>query len=257
MCYDVKFLTQKKIKYAKRKGTSPEEIKDLEDKLINLTARKEPQYRVSGFQHPQLLVFTAKEENDPHLFSWGLVPGWIKDKERASDIQNKTINARVETIFEKASFRTYAGVNHCLIMVDGFYEHYHYNKVAYPYYIFHPNESPMVFAGLWSVWKGGDGKPFYSVTIVTTKAKGIMTKIHNNPKLKESRMPLMLSNGNEKEWLYNVKTKKEVDDFVTLKQGYVLDARPVYFIRGSKSLGNVPEASVEYFYPELNLNSLF
>lgn len=257
MCYNVKFLTQKKIKYAKRNGASPEEIKELEDKLVKLTGGKEPQYCVSGFQHPQLLVFTAQEDKGPYLFSWGLIPGWIKNKEKASEIQNKTINARIESIFEKPSYKYSAGVNHCLIMVDGFYEYYHYKNVAYPYYIFHPDEEPMVFAGLWSEWAGYDNNPFYSVTIVTTKAKGIMTKIHNNPKMKESRMPMILSKENEHDWLFNVKTKKDVDDFAFVNQKFELNAYPVFFIRGKKSLGNVPEASSQYLYPELNFITLF
>ncbi len=257
MCYDVKFLTQKKIKYAKRKGASPEEVKELEEKLIKLTGGKEPQFCVSGFKHPQLLVFIDPQNNDPHLFSWGLIPDWIRNREDASEIQNKTLNARVESIFEKPSFRGSAGKKHCLIMVDGFYEHYHYKNLAYPYYIFHPNEEPMVFAGLWSEWQGEDGNPFFSASIVTTKAKGIMSKIHNNPRLKESRMPLILSQKNEQDWLRNVNRKEDVDDFVSENPYFDLRAHPVCFIRGKKSLGNVSKASDRYFYPELNLNTLF
>ena len=49
---------------------------------------------------------------------WGLVPSWAKD----ISIGNQMINARAETITQKASFKNAFKKRRCLIVADGFYE---------------------------------------------------------------------------------------------------------------------------------------
>src|SRR3954469_14597119 len=49
---------------------------------------------------------------------WGLVPSWAKDPA----VGNKMINARAETVTEKASFRNAFKKRRCLVVADGFYE---------------------------------------------------------------------------------------------------------------------------------------
>ncbi len=257
MCYDVKFLTQKKLKYAKRRGGSPEEIKEIENKLEEIKGKAEPKFCVSGFSHPEILVFTNKKAYTPELFHWGLIPYWVRGNDAASKIQNITINARVETLFEKPSFKFSVQNKRCLVMVDGFYEHYYFRNKAYPHYIFHEGQEPMVMAGLWDSWRNSDGEFVSSVTIVTKKAAGIMKKIHNNPKLKEGRMPLILNNENQNDWLFNVNSEKELKNFTDNSPMIELFAHPVCFIRGKKSLGNVSAASDFFSYPELSSGLLF
>lgn len=69
----------------------------------------------NGFSHPQMTVITAKEPKATTLYHWGLIPHWAKDK----DIRRYTLNAKVETMAEKPSFRS---AKRCLIVTDGFYE---------------------------------------------------------------------------------------------------------------------------------------
>lgn len=49
---------------------------------------------------------------------WGLVPGWAK----SPDVGVKMINARAETVHEKASFRRPFAARRCLLPADGYYE---------------------------------------------------------------------------------------------------------------------------------------
>lgn len=63
-----------------------------------------------------------------------------------------------------------------------------------------PNDVPFAFAGLWSEWLGkSKDEPVYTYTVLTTEANELMRKIHNTKK----RMPIIISNGNETDWLIN------------------------------------------------------
>ena len=53
-----------------------------------------------------------------HFYRWGLIPHWAKD----AKIGYKMINARSETILEKASFKGPMKNQRCLVWGDGFYE---------------------------------------------------------------------------------------------------------------------------------------
>ena len=52
------------------------------------------------------------------LAAWGLIPSWAKDSSR----QVNAINARVETISEKPTFREAFKSRRCLVPVTGYYE---------------------------------------------------------------------------------------------------------------------------------------
>jgi len=197
MCYNLKFLLEQALKRANyyQEETDIEYIrKELE--------QFEELYQVSGFSHPEIIIYTNETPYHPELFIWGLIPHWVKNENDAKSIWNKTLNARGETIFEKPSFRDAAKHKRCLIPVTGFYEHHYYKGKAYPFYISNKEDKPLTLAGLWSEWTNKEtGEIVKSCSIVTTKANPMMVKIHNNPKLAESRMPVILPEAFEDEWL--------------------------------------------------------
>ena len=120
---------------------------------------------------------------------WGLVPSWAKDKSIGASL----INARSESLAEKPSFRAAFKKRRCLVVGDGFYEWQAHGKKKQPYYI-HPKQGgPLVFAGLWEVWKG-ESPPLESCTIVTTEAQGAMCELHH-------RTPVILGEGDYSDWL--------------------------------------------------------
>lgn len=71
----------------------------------------------NAFQHPQTPIITNKKNQSIQLYHWGLIPYWAKDEQ----IKKYTLNARIETIYQKPSFRNSVN-NRCLILADGFYE---------------------------------------------------------------------------------------------------------------------------------------
>ena len=150
----------------------------------------------SGFAFPLVPVVTNKEMDSIHLYHWGLIPHWAKDKE----LRKNTLNARIETIEEKPSFRSYVK-NRCLVLIDGFYEYQWQDpkgKVKKPFLMTMPDGEPFALGGLFSVWTDRvTGELVPTFTILTTEANEQMAIIHNTKK----RMPLILTKENEREWL--------------------------------------------------------
>ncbi|SMG15671.1 Putative SOS response-associated peptidase YedK [Marivirga sericea] len=237
MCYDISSFIQKKKKYTQR---HPDKNMSALENLFNEKGEPvQPIFHTTGFDHPKLAVITNKNPDEFTLFQWGLIPFWTKDSEQAEDIQNKTINARGESIFEKPAFRKAAADRRCIIMVDGFFEHQHQKKQLIPYYISLKDQSPISLAGIWEEWENpDDGQKISTVSVVTTTANSLMAEIHNNPKLKEPRMPLILHQELESEWLLDMKDKISEEQVKALIQPFdenLMNAWPVKPIRGRKN----------------------
>lgn len=140
---------------------------------------------------PTQLMPVITNEN-PDRFSyhrWGLIPAWAKD----ISIGVKMINARAETIAEKASFRNPLHSRRCLVPADGFYE-WQQDKEKQPYRFILKNESLFAMAGLWEQWISPQGEIIRTFSIITTRANELMSPIHN-------RMPVILPREAEKRWL--------------------------------------------------------
>ncbi|TXH23136.1 MAG: SOS response-associated peptidase [Chitinophagaceae bacterium] len=150
----------------------------------------------NGFQFPKTPVITNKNPHTIQLYQWGLIPFWAKD----DSIKKNTLNAKIETIHEKPSFRNITH-NRCLILADGFYEWQWLDekgKQKQKFEISLPNQEVFAFAGLWSEWLDqSTGEIIYTYTILTTAANELMSQIHNTKK----RMPLIVAPKHEQDWL--------------------------------------------------------
>ncbi len=254
MCYTVEAGTLKKLKYAKHRGDAYEASR-LEEQLEKLTESMPPQFHINGFAHPKLLVFTDKDPFMSQAFQWGLIPSWVKDQAGAKTIANQTLNARSETMFEKASFKASANNKRCLIYIDAFYEYHHIGKKTFPFRVVMKDGEPMVLAGLWNTWiDKSTGEEISSVSIVTTIGNAPMALIHNNPKNEGARMPVILPKHTQDEWLVPVKTdldKAKLMELVVPFQANEMNYYPVSKILGKEALGNVPEVEEMVEYDEL------
>ncbi len=252
MCYDIKASLEAQLNKARREDDF-QAIDEIIEKLAPLTDL--PIFHASGFSHPELLIYTDRSPDFPEVATWGLVPEWVHDEEQLKKIWNNTLNARGETIFVKPSFRDSAQSKRCILYVDGFYEHHHFEGKTYPFYVFRKDKKPLALAGLWSEWTNpetnGKVKTF---TIVTTTGNKLLEKIHNNPKLKEPRMPVILPESLENDWLSSISSeldKKQIQDLIKEFPAEELDAYTVRKLRGKEYLGNVAEISEKYEYEEL------
>ena len=125
---------------------------------------------------------------------WGLVPSWAKDRSMAS----RMINARVETVADKPSFRSAFSKRRCLIPANGYYEWS--GSPKQPIYIHAADGAPLAMAGLYEWWRDPrveEPDPaawLLTCTIITTAAKGDISRIHD-------RMPVLIARDDRSGWL--------------------------------------------------------
>jgi putative SOS response-associated peptidase YedK len=127
---------------------------------------------------------------------WGLIPTWAKDASR----QANAINARVESIAEKPTFKSAFKSRRCLVPVTGYYEwatELGKYKPKQPFYISHKDKHSLAIAGLYETWiNPATNSPITTAAIITREAVGIVAPIHH-------RMPVILPKDLWSAWLSN------------------------------------------------------
>lgn len=255
MCYDIKTSLEKQLRRAILDGNQ-EQIAEINEKLSIFSPDKIELNHASGFSHPQLIIYTNDAPYKPELATWGLIPHFAKTKEEQNAIWNKTLNARGESIFEKPSFKHSAKQKRCLVFLQGFYEHYHLNGKTYPYFIQVKDKELFAVAGLWTeIVNTETGELTKTFSLVTTKANKVMARIHNNPKLQEPRMPLILLEDLQEQWLIEIKDvndQKLIEELVQPYPDNELLSYTVAPIKGKNAVGNTLNATKERVYAELS-----
>ena len=92
-----------------------------------------------------------------------------------------------------------------------------------------------------------------TVSIVTTRANPLMSRVHNNPKMSEGpRMPLILPKENEVEWLtLSISDAKDLEHLTQPFDDSLLEAYTVPKLKGKQAVGNTEKAITKYDYQEL------
>ncbi len=131
-------------------------------------------YNIAPTQRAYVIKDT--KGGDLTMMQWGLIPHWSKDGKNGAML----INARMETIAEKPSFRVPIQSHRCLVLADSFYEWRTEGGRKKPYRIFLTDNELMVFAGIWDRWYELD-----TFSIITTEPNAEMSALHD-------RMPVIL-----------------------------------------------------------------
>jgi len=150
----------------------------------------EPSYNLAPTQRASVILDRG-EGRQVNRLAWGLLPFWAK----AKALQGKTINARIETVAEKNSFRAAFKKRRCVIPMAGYYE---WSISAEdgkkdPWFIHAAGQ--LLAAGLWE-----DTSPLLpdgnlgTFTIITGDSSGVSADIHD-------RMPVWLQAGQIDEWM--------------------------------------------------------
>lgn len=158
-----------------------------------------PRYNIAPTQ-PVAAIWEEAGRREAHFARWGLVPRWVKDPREFPLV----INARVETMADKPTFRDALKHGRCIIPASGYYEwHTNPDKSKQPYYITLADDRPMALAGLYATWEGPEGELVDSVATITVPANGQLSPIHD-------RMPAILDGQAIDDWL-NVRDVRAAD----------------------------------------------
>jgi len=139
-----------------------------------------PRYNIAPTQ-PVAIVRLVENRRQFALVRWGLLPSWVKDPKNFSLL----INARGESLNDKAAFSAAMKYRRCLVPADGFYEWKAVGPGKQPYYVRAKSGEPFAFAGLWETWTGPNGEEMETAAIVTTRANRTLAGIHE-------RMPVIV-----------------------------------------------------------------
>ena len=136
-----------------------------------------------------------KAERELTTVSWGLIAPWAYDAQEALSSQSQAINARIETVHEKPTFRNAFISRRCLIPATGYYE---WATEMGPYSPKQPffihGAGLIAFAGIWDRWRAPDGSYKESAAIITRPSVGFLATVH-------SRMPTFLPADRWSSWL--------------------------------------------------------
>lgn len=106
----------------------------------------DPRYNAAPSQ--SLPVITNDEPETIQRMEWGLIPSWADDRSEFG-----LINARAETLTEKASFSDAYERRRCVVPADGFYEWTETADGKEPYRVTLADGSVFGMAGLWERWE--------------------------------------------------------------------------------------------------------
>ena len=174
-----------------------------------------PRYNIAPSQDIPIIRNTDNG-HEMVMAQWGLVPHWSKE----SKSKYSTINARVESVAEKPTYRTPFKRRRCLIPADGFFEWKVVNGHKIPHHIRMKDGSVFAFAGLWDHWEG-EGQTLDSCTIIVMPSNAVMRPIHE-------RMPAIIATAHYDWWLDpRVTDKQEIMQFLTSAPSSQLTAYPV------------------------------
>lgn len=136
-------------------------------------------------------VIAAGEQNRLLNMLWGFFPSWPK-----KDTAKLIINARAETLSEKATFKDSFRHRRCLIPANGFYE---WSKEKNQFYFSLKDRGLLGLAGLYE--DNSEQKKDNAFVIITTSPNKLVEQIHN-------RMPVIIPAEKQSLWLDNVKFEK-------------------------------------------------
>lgn len=157
----------------------------------DVKAELRPSYNVA----PTDEVYAVAEHDGRRLLGtmrWGLVPHFAKDRKVAA----RHINARVETVADKPTFRDYFRRRRCIIPADGFFEWERRDDgTKVPHYVYRADREPLAFAGLWAIWRDPETEErLRTCTIITGEPNKLVAPIHD-------RSPVTLPREHWAAWL--------------------------------------------------------
>lgn len=163
---------------------------------IEIPGEVSPRYNIA----PSQPIFAIRQDESDRrmldVMQWGLIPSWVKT---LASWKGNLINARVETVKEKPSFRSAFRYRPCLVPTSGFYE---WTRNKQPHFYRVADRPLFALAGIWEAWTKEDSE-LVSCTILTTAANSDAAKIHH-------RMPIVVRPEDYGNWLGKLEQREQL-----------------------------------------------
>lgn len=156
---------------------------------------------------------------------WGLVPQWADDPR----VGSRYINARSETVADKAAFRRPFAARRCLLPADGWYEW----SAGRAYYLHPYEEDVLALAGVYEVWRGS----LWTAAVITRPASEELAWLHD-------RMPVPVQRDRWVDWL---DPAADAEEMLALLRAPV--QRPIAVRAVSPAVGDVRNNGPELVQP--------
>ncbi|CAL8081926.1 unnamed protein product [Calicophoron daubneyi] len=150
------------------------------------TQKYTPSYNLAPGSCSPILIYAENSEAVIQPMLWGLIPPFVRGD---SPFKFSTSNARIESLLEKPTYGlSMRQGKRCVVLAQGFYEWKTEEGRKQPYYIYPSDPKKLLMmAGVFAYNKDKD---IFSYSVITTDAKGIVSKLHH-------RMPVVLSTDSE------------------------------------------------------------
>jgi len=139
------------------------------------------------------ILYKSQDQMILQPMLWGLVPPWHAGPDPKSHGLT-TNNCRLENVMTSKLYKPCLAKGRCVVVCEGFYEWDRSGGRKQPYLVYRAGEKMLYMAGLYSVWRGGDGLPLYNYTIITRESNKVLSWLHH-------RMPAFLSPYQFSTWL--------------------------------------------------------
>jgi putative SOS response-associated peptidase YedK len=166
------------------------------------------------------------------LLAWGLVPPWAAPATAA-----QRINARVETVLDKPSFRRAIRRQRCLLPADGWYEWVRTPEGRRPHLVRPADGGLLAFAGLYERARRPDGSRLRTCSVLTGPAPAEVAWLHE-------RAPVLVPEHRWADWL-----DPDVDAEALLADLLDGPARPLTVTEVSKAVNRVQNTGPELLEP--------
>ena len=162
-----------------------------------------PDYNISAGRF--VPVITDAKPKAIQFYKFGLTPFWSKKEmvlinaraEGDANADNRPDFKGAKGIIQKPAFRKPIRSQRCLVLASAYISGTRETELLKPYLVYLRNHnSPFAMAGIWDTWLNpADGETINSFSIITTTANNLMQK------LGQHRMPVILTDTEEKKWL--------------------------------------------------------
>lgn len=139
---------------------------------------------------PVVSIISTRSEFRGGLLEFGLIPSWADERQSKYTL----INAKIETIYDKKTYKELLKEKRCVVLSDGYYEWQKNTQGKQPYYIQNKDQSIFGYAAVWDKADLKDGNRVFSCSLLTKDANQSVEQIHH-------RMPIILNEAQMKQWL--------------------------------------------------------